>query len=146
MFFNCIMGNEGFSICIVWWIKGTLILTIPFIISVSVLNWECSTFRLTILQVVVSLSKTKQWRKPHADPSWCFYSQGQTPHCFYSILCLFPPFFNILKWHVSHAISMNMKSIQIKSKGKDTVLGPLIQLDAALFGALCWWIMDESEN
>lgn len=58
----------------------------------------------------------------------------------------FPPFFNILKLHVSYAISMNMKSIQIKSKGKDTVLGPLIQLDAALFGALCWWIMDESEN
>lgn len=38
----------------------------------------------------------------------------------------------------SHAISMNVKSIQIKSKVKDTILGPLILLDAALFGALCW--------
>lgn len=41
---------------------------------------------------------------------------------------------------------MNMKSIQIKLKGKDTVLGPLILLDVALLGAQCWWIMDEFEN
>lgn len=52
--------------------------------------------------------------------------------------CLFLPLFNILKLDVSYAISMNMKSIQIKAKGTDTVVGPLIQLDAALFGALCW--------
>lgn len=52
--------------------------------------------------------------------------------------CLFLFLFNILKLDVSYAVSMNMKSIQIKPKGKDTVLGPLIQLDAALFGALCW--------
>lgn len=33
---------------------------------------------------------------------------------------------------------MNMKSIQMKLKGGDTVLCPLIRLDAALFAALCW--------
>lgn len=51
--------------------------------------------------------------------------------CFFFLL-------NILKLDVSYAVSMNMKSIQIKPKGKDTALGPLIQLGAALFGALCW--------
>lgn len=43
-----------------------------------------------------------------------------------------------LKVDISYAIFLNAKSIQIKLKGKNTVLEPLIQLYVALFGALCW--------
>lgn len=152
MFFNCIMGNEGFSICMVWLIKGTLTLTIPFIVSVSMLNWECVTeLRVYHIQKNYSASccisiKDKTVKK---TPCWSklmfLKSESNPPLFLLHPPSFFPPFSTY--WNcTSHAISMNMKSVQIKWKGKDTVLGPLIQLDAAQFGALCWWIMDESEN
>lgn len=95
--------------------------------------------KMNHLLFVAFYTKDKAVKK-NSPPSMLMFSKsgssspGVSPP---SRLFRFVPF-NILKLDVSNAISMNIKSIQIKPNGIDAVLGPLIQRDAALFGALCW--------
>lgn len=76
----------------------------------------------------------QQLKTIHADIFivWVRFPIASTPSCLLVFL------FNIFKPDVSYGVSMNMKSIQIKLKGKDTALWPLILLDVALLGAQCW--------